>query len=104
MQEKSSDSNVSLLRRRRDGGTDVAEPCYAQLHIAAPMARQRMAVNRTQTPRCPSRCGEAGTRLRSELNRGLATVYLRKMYKTNYNMYFYYFSKTGIEGRLPFYI
>ena len=40
MVEKSSDSNVWLSRRRRDGRTGVAEPCSAQLRIDAPEARQ----------------------------------------------------------------
>ena len=41
MAEKSSDSNVWLARRRRDGQTGVAEPCSAQLRVDAPKARQR---------------------------------------------------------------
>jgi hypothetical protein len=44
MVAKSSDSNVWLSRRRRDGRTGVAEPCFAQLRVDAPEARQRSAL------------------------------------------------------------
>ena len=41
MSEKRSDSNDWLSRRRRDGQSGGAEPCFAQLCVDAPKARQR---------------------------------------------------------------